>query len=179
MSNEELFAATAIKTWTTVISRLEKMVSSLSGEALQSEVAPGRNRVYYILGHLTVHHDLLLPMLGIGERLHPELDAFFISNPDRSLPDKYAGAELRQMFTEVNAKVTRGIQAMSPADLLKRHAAVSEEDFAREPLRNRLAVFEIRTSHAMYHAGQIRLVELVRASYGDVPFERKTEGKAG
>jgi len=66
------------------------------------------------------------------------------------------------------------METMSPADLLKRHGLVSEEDFAKEPLRNRLALFEIRATHAMYHAGQIRLVDIVRERYGAVPFERKT-----
>jgi hypothetical protein len=180
MPNEEIFAATAIKTWTTVNSRVEKMLSSLSDEELQIQIAPGRNRVYYILGHLAAHHDLLLPLLGIGERLHPELDEFFIKNPDRTFPDKFTAAELRRMFTEVNATVTSGMGTMPPADLLKRHGLVSEEDFAKEPIRNRLALFEIRAAHAMYHAGQIRLVEIVRERYGNVPFERKgkTEGKA-
>ena len=158
MNNEELFAATTIKTWTTVTARLEKILSTLSDDDLQSEVAPGRNRVYYILGHLTAHHDRLLPMLGLGERLYPELDEVFITNPDRTFPDEQTGAELRKMFIEVNAKVTNAIQAMPTADLLKRHEAVTAEDFAKEPLRNRLAVFQIRTSHAMFHAGQIRLV---------------------
>jgi hypothetical protein len=74
------------------------------------------------------------------------------------------------MFTEVNATVTNGMEAMPPADLLKRHGLVSEKDFANEPLRNRLALFEIRAAHATYHAGQIRLVEIA--------CERKTEGKA-
>jgi len=158
VTNEELFAATAIKTWTTVTARLEKLLSSLSDDELQSEVSPGRNRVYYILGHLAAYHDRLLPMLGLGERLHPELDDLFIANPDRTFPDEIAAAELRKMFTEVNAKVTSAIEAMPPADLLQKHEAVSAEDFAKEPLRNRLAVFEIRTAHAMFHAGQIRLV---------------------
>ena len=173
MSPEEIYAATTLKTWTTVISRLDKMFASLRDDELQTEIAPGRNRVYYLLGHLTAHHDLLLPMLGIGERLHPELDETFIKNPDRASADRFAGDALRQMFAEVNAKITSGMAAMSPADWLQRHAAVSEKDFAMEPLRNRLAVFQIRTTHAMYHAGQIRLVEIVRERYGDVPFERK------
>lgn len=45
---------------------------------------------------------------------------------------------------------------MPAADLLQRHGLVSEEDSAEEPSRNRLALLEIRTAHAMYHAGQIR-----------------------
>jgi hypothetical protein len=158
VTHEELFATTAIKTWNTVTARLEKLLSSLSDDELQTEVSPGRNRVYYLLGHLTAYHDRLLPMLGLGERLYPELDDLFITNPDRTFKDELSASDLRQRFTKVNAAVTSAIEAMPPVDLLKRHDAVSEEDFAKEPLRNRLAVFEIRTAHAMFHAGQIRLV---------------------
>ncbi len=173
MTNEELFAATTVKTWATVLSRVDKMFSSLSDEELHARIAPGRNRVYYLLGHLNAHHDLLLPQLGIGARLHSELDETFISNPDGALPDAFAASDLRQMFAEVNTALSTGLQAMSAADLLKRHGLVSEEDHTKEPLRNRLALLEIRTAHAMYHAGQIRLVEDVRERYGSVPFERR------
>lgn len=98
MSNEEIFAATAIKTWTTVNSRIEKMLSSLSDEEFQFQIAPRRNRVYYILGHLAAHHDRLPPQLGIGERLHPGLDEFFITNPDRTFQDTFTAVERRQML---------------------------------------------------------------------------------
>lgn len=157
MTNEEIFAAIAIKTWNQVIGRLNQLLSSLRDEDFETEVAPGRNRVSYIVGHLAAHHDRLLPLLGLGERLHPELDEVFIVNPDRTFPDEFSAADLREAFTEVNTKLTDAITALSAADLLKRHESVSEEDFAKEPLRNRLAVFEQRTAHAMFHAGQIRL----------------------
>ena len=158
MTNEELFAATAIKTWNTIAARLEKILSTLKDEEFQLQVAPGRNRVYYIVGHLTAHHDRLLSMLALGERLYPELDELFITNPDRTFPDEVSAAELRKMFANVNAQVTSAIGALAPAALLQKHEAVSVEDFEKDPLRSRLAVLEIRTAHAMYHAGQIRLV---------------------
>lgn len=138
--------------------RVEKLVSSVSDDELQSEVAPGRNRVYYIVGHLAAHHDLMLAMLGLGQRLYPQLDELFITNPDRMLPDEISAGELRKMLSEVNAKITTGAEAIRPADLLLRHEAVSAEDFAKEPLRNGLSIFETRTAHAMFHAGQIRIV---------------------
>jgi len=47
--------------------------------------------------------------------------------------------------------------ALPPEEWLKKHNAVSDEDFAKEPLRNRLSVLETRTTHAGFHAGQIRL----------------------
>jgi hypothetical protein len=139
-----------------MISRLERTLSSLSDNELQLEVAPGRNRVYCILDHLAAFHYRLLPQLGVGERLHPELDNLFVVNPDRSFQDAFTGAELRRMFTEINAKATSEIQAMPPTDLLKRHESVSEQDFAKDPLRNRFAVLSSTTAHMMLHVGQLR-----------------------
>ena len=158
MTNEEIFAAVAIKTWNRAIGRLDQLLSSLTDDEFQTEVSPGRNRVYYVVGHLAATHDLMIPLLGLGERLCPELDDIFIANPDRTFPDKFSAAELRKALTEVNAKLTEAISALPAAELLKRHSSISVEEFANEPLRNRLAVLENRTAHATYHTGQIRLV---------------------
>lgn len=138
-------------------SRLERSLSSVSDDELQSEVAPGRNRVYYLLGHLTVFHDRLFHQLGLGERLYPELDDVFVTKPDRSVHDSFTGAELRQMFAEINARVTSGVQAMPPTDLLKRPESVSEQEFTKDPQRNRFAALSSATAHMMLHFGQIRL----------------------
>ena len=157
MSNEELFAATAINTWNTLASRLEKTLSTISDEELQLEVAPGRNRVYYLLGHLTAFHDRLFHQLGLGERLYPALEDSFVTKPDRSSKDSFDGAVLRRMFAEITAEVASGLHAMPPAQLLQKAESVSEQDFAAQPLRNRLAALINSTAHMMLHLGQIRL----------------------
>jgi hypothetical protein len=157
VTTEDIFAATAIKTWNLAIGRLNQLLSSLTDDEFHTEVSPGRNRVYYIVGHLTATHDRLFPLLDLGERLYPELDDIFIVNPDRTFPDEFSAADLRKAFAEVNAKLTAAISALPAANLLKRHTAVSVEEFANEPLRNCLAVVEQRTAHAMFHAGQLRL----------------------
>ena len=147
MTNEELFAKTTVNSWKLAIDRLDKTFSSLSDVELQTRVAPGRNRVFYLLGHLTAVHDRLFPMLGFGERLHPELDEDFLTNPDGKSPDRVSAADLRHAWSEVNQKLMAAFVAL-PAEWLKKHAAVSEEDFAKEPHRNRLAVLQCRTLHA-------------------------------
>ena len=159
MTNEKLFAGTAVAAWKLAISRLDQMTAALTDEQLQTEVAPGRNRVYYLIGHLAVVHDRLFPMLDFGPRLYPQLDDQFLTKPDRSVPDTLSPADLRKALTDVNAKLTAGIEALPAADWLKKHASVSEEDFAKDPLRNRLAVLQSRTAHVAFHAGQIRLIQ--------------------
>jgi hypothetical protein len=160
MAAEELFIQTVLNSWNQVMGQLDKSLASFSDEDLQREVAPGRNRVYYLLGHLAAVHDRLLPLLRLGDRLHPELDETFLANPDRTSPkDGFEAAALRNAWSEVNAKLLAGIEKLSPEEWLERHEAVSPEDFAKEPHRNRLAVLLSRTQHAAGHEGQIRLAK--------------------
>ncbi|HEY4045432.1 MAG TPA: DinB family protein [Acidobacteriaceae bacterium] len=159
MISEEILASTALNSWKLVIGRIDQAVVSFTDEQLQRQVAPGKNRVWYLVGHLTATHDRMFPMLGLGERLYPELDQTFLNNPDRSLPDSVSPSALKRMWTEVNSKLTAGFEALTPQEWLQKHSAVSEEEFAKDPLRNRLAVLISRTNHASYHAGQAILVQ--------------------
>ena len=74
MTNEEILGVTVLNSWKLVINRFNKTLSELSDEHLQRQVAPGRNRVFYLLGHLTAMHDRMFPLLRLGDRLHPEFD---------------------------------------------------------------------------------------------------------
>src|SRR5262245_31939247 len=105
MTTEEIFARTTINSWNLGVDRLDHMFSCLIDEELQTEVAPGRNRVIYLLGHLTAVHDRMLPLLGFGERLHPELDEDFISKPDREAADRTSVGDLRRAWSEVNERL--------------------------------------------------------------------------
>ena len=49
--------------WRKQIAAANKIFDNLSDEELLHEVAPGRNRGVYLLGHLTSVHDLMLPLL--------------------------------------------------------------------------------------------------------------------
>ncbi len=157
MTTEEIFAATAVKLWNQVLGRVNDAVAALTEEQMQRRVAPNRNRVMYIVGHLIAVNDYLFPMLGLGERLYPELDEVYLKNPDGKLPDPLSADDLKKAWFEVHSKLTAGIEAMPPLHWLERHSLVSEEDFAKEPLRNRLAVLSSRTTHVSFHAGQLVL----------------------
>lgn len=157
MTNEELFLAVALNGWKGNIERAGKMFSGLSEEELLKEVAPGKNRLIYLWGHLTATHDAMLPLLGFGRRLHPEFDVAFISNPDKTQAGIPSVELVRKAWIEVNARLFEGFASLSAADWLKKHAAVAEEDFVKEPLRNRLAILLSRTNHLAYHLGQTAL----------------------
>jgi hypothetical protein len=158
MTHEELLINTAINSWKIVIGRFNDGVLPLSEEQLQKQVAPGRNRLLYLLGHLTAVNDRMFSALGIGERLHPELDEVYIANPDRKLPDPPLPAkDLKKAWSEVNTKLTAAFEKLTPEEWLQRHTTVSEEDFAKDRLRNRLAILLSRTSHIGFHSGQVVL----------------------
>jgi len=152
---DELVMTTIVASWKQVVGRLDERFNQLDGEQLQRPIAPNKNRLFYLLGHLTAVHDRMLPMLGIGERLHPELDEAYITNPDRALADPLSASDLKKAWAQVNAAVTSAVEKFSAEDWLKKHTAVSEEDFSKNPTRNRLAVFLSRTNHASFHTGQI------------------------
>ncbi|WP_446744782.1 DinB family protein [Silvibacterium acidisoli] len=151
---EQTFIDLAVTSWSGVTGRLDKFFAGHDEEQLLKQVAPGRNRLFYLLGHLTAIHDRMLPLLFLGERLHPELDECYIANPDRTLPDPLTAAELKQAWTDVNAALLAGITKFSTQDWLARHSAVSEEDFAADPTRNRFTLLLNRTNHASFHLGQ-------------------------
>jgi uncharacterized damage-inducible protein DinB len=159
MTNEEILGVTVLNSWKLAINRFGKTLSELSDEQFQQQVASGRNRVFYLLGHLTATHDRMFPLLGIGERLHPELDDAYITNADKLIADPLSAIELRRAWAEVNDKLTRAFEAFTLEDWLQKHTAVSDEDFAKDPGRNRLAVVLSRTNHASYHLGQAALAK--------------------
>ena len=84
MTSHKLSVQVAINSWRLVVERANKIFSSLTEDELLKEVTPGRNRLIYLWGHLTAIHDAMFPILGLGERLHPELDAIFVSSPDKT-----------------------------------------------------------------------------------------------
>ena len=118
------------------------------------EIAPGKNRLLYLWGHLTAIHDAMLPLLGMGERLHPEFDVTFVSNPDKSQAATPSHEQVRQAWNVVNAELSKGFEEMSWSDWIQRHSAVSEEDFAKDASCNRFSILLSRTNHLSYHLGQ-------------------------
>jgi hypothetical protein len=154
MTVEQSVVATAVHAWSTEIERLDKFFSPLTDEQLQKAIAPGKNRVIYLWGHLIAVHDRMLPLLGIGPRLHPELDAPFLTEADGSVEPSLSAAELKRLWDEVHGRLQTAFNTFTPAEWADRHTSVSAEDFAADPLRNRLAVLLSRTTHASYHRGQ-------------------------
>jgi hypothetical protein len=151
----EQITAMVFHAWTSQTKAITGFFTKYSDAAYGQEVAPGRNRAIYLLGHLLASNDGLLPLLGFGERLFPHLEAIFITGPDRSVADLPSLAELRDHWATVNGALAAHFSELSPAQWLERHTRVSAEDFALDPKRNRLTVLLSRTTHMSYHLGQL------------------------
>jgi hypothetical protein len=99
MENQGSYVALGLKVWNAQIERADKLFGGLSSEQLLRQIAPGKNRLIYLWGHLTATHDAMLPLMGLGERLHLEFDVAFISNPDRSQAAIPSHEQVRQWTT--------------------------------------------------------------------------------
>src|SRR6202047_3728431 len=107
MGNEGSYAALGLKVWKAQIERADKLFGGLSSEEVLREIAPGRNRLLYLWGHLTAVHDAMLPLLSLGERLHPEFDAAFVANPDKSRADIPSHEQVHRAWNVVNAELRK------------------------------------------------------------------------
>src|SRR5271163_380307 len=103
--SEQALVAAAVNSWKLNIERANKLFSPLSEEQLQKEVAPGKNRLVYLWGHLTAVHDRMLPLLEVGPRLHPEFDELFLSNPDKAIPHLPPAEQIKKSWEEVNSQL--------------------------------------------------------------------------
>jgi hypothetical protein len=159
ITQEELTCKMIKTAWAAQNTNFNKLLDSLTDEQLSKEIAPGKNTGVYLLGHLVAVSDAMLPLLGFGERLFPELETIFIRNPDKSGLKKPSVVELKSNLAAVNAKLAKHIEETPPAEWLERHTAVSEEDFAKEPHRNKLNIIISRTGHMAYHLGQLTLLK--------------------
>jgi hypothetical protein len=157
MTPEESIVATALQAWTINVDRAAKLFSGQSERQLLQEVAPGRNRLIYLWGHLLAVHDAIAPLMGLGDRLHPELDAIFVTEADKKAAALPSAAELKAHWDEVHARLLAGFKGFTASDWAQKHTAMSAEDFKANPLRNRLAVLLSRTNHLSYHLGQAAL----------------------
>jgi hypothetical protein len=159
MNKEQLFVKMALSAWETHIGRASELLNSLSDEQLLNEIAPNRNSGIYLIGHLIAIHDAMNDILGLGKRSHLELDEAFVQNPDHSGFDMPAVSVLKKYWNDVHQKLGDALKQLSPDEWFKRHTHMTEEDFAKEPHRNKLNVLINRTNHLAYHLGQLRLLK--------------------
>ena len=145
--------------WDTQLKRTDDLFKELPDKNLLDEVAPGRNRGVYLLGHLTGVHDRMLPILGLGNQIYPELYKTFVENSDRAIAEIPAVKDLRHYWKEVNSNLSEQFNKLMPEEWFQKHNSVTEEDFAKEPHRNKLNLIINRTNHLASHLGQLTFLQ--------------------
>lgn len=154
-----LFIKMVLDAWYLQIKRTHDLLESLTDEQLGQEISPGRNTGVYLLGHLTGVHDKMLPLLGIGEPSYPELYEMFVADKlDLSKPTP-STQDLRLYWKKVNQSLAENFSKINHDEWFQRHMVISEEDFQKEPHRNKLNLVLNRTNHLEYHRGQMILLK--------------------
>jgi hypothetical protein len=143
--------------WNSYNKRIQKILDTISDEAYHKPIVAGGNSPSWILGHLIEDDDAILELLGIRTRLHPELKAIYHHERGKNQEGHLNKEELSKTWQEILAHLDTAFKSWKESDWLSRHTAVSEEDFKKEPHRNRLNVMLTRLTHKASHLGQIAL----------------------
>ena len=153
-----LFIKMVLGAWDIRVAQLDKLFDELPDEQLQKEIAPGKNTGVYILGHLTAISNRMIPLLGLGNELHPGLFKTFVDTPEKEIVTQPSVKELRKAWSDINSELKNLFARVQPDEWFEKHSSISDEDFAKEPHRNKLNVVITRTCHLDYHAGQLVLL---------------------
>ncbi|MEO7977997.1 DinB family protein [Flavobacterium sp.] len=159
MTTTSTFVKMVFDRWNATLNNFDTLLNDLSDETLQKEVAPGKNRGIYLLGHLIAVHDDMLKLLNMGEKLYPELYEPFLNSPDKTTTQIPSIADLRIFWNSQCAILKQKCDSLQADEWFKKHTAVNAEDFAKEPHRNKLNIIITRTTHLTYHTGQLRLLK--------------------
>ena len=159
MNADQKLVDAGLRAWKFNADRIAQFFEGLSDDQLEQEVAPGRNRLIYLWGHLAAANDGLFPLLRIGPKLHPELDTLFLSSPDRAAPSLPSVLEIKQASRDIHDSLWTTFSKWSASEWLEKNSAVSDADFVNEPHRNRYSGLLSRTAHMAFHYGQMVLVK--------------------
>ena len=155
----QLLVNMTLTSWAAQNKYLNNLLSTFSDEQFSREVAPGKNTGTYLIGHLIAVSDAMLPLLGFGNKHFPELENIFIKNPDKSGLEKPGIPEFKEHLKAVNAALDKHFNSLNVEEWFEPHTAVSTDDFAKEPHRNKLNVVISRTNHMANHIGQLLLLK--------------------
>jgi uncharacterized damage-inducible protein DinB len=145
--------------WDQYNRRMLKTLESIPNENFTTPITPDSNSPSWILGHLADTDDALLELFGISKRLYPELNKIYHHERDTNQQGHLSKDELIIRWKAVVAELDKHFKQWNEGDWLSRHMAVSAEDFAKEPHRNKLNVMLSRVSHKASHLGQLALIK--------------------
>ncbi len=159
MTHDQTMLKMVFDRWYGSLKNWDALLTAFTDEQLQKEIAPGKNRGIYLLGHLIAVHDDMLVLLDMGDKLYPELHEPFLASPDKAIASIPSAKELRAYWTKQCEVLKQKMGSLQPEEWFEKHTAVSAEDFSKEPHRNKLNIIITRTTHLAYHTGQLVLLK--------------------
>ena len=154
---KDFFIRMALKSWNIQVAGATKFFDSVDDASLKREVAPGKNTILYLLGHLIAVNDGMISLFGLGERQYADLDEAFVTNPDKSGFEMPDAATLKAAWKKSNETLSAYFEKMNADDWFARHNSMTDQDLINDPGRNKLSVLLNRTNHLSYHLGQLML----------------------
>ncbi len=136
---------------------MQKMIDAISEQNFNTPITANGNSPSWLFGHLADTDDKLLELFGIGKRMFPELETIYHHERGSNQKGHLSKEELTTKWNAISAELDRAFKSWSENDWMSRHTAVSEEDFKKEPHRNRLNVMLGRVSHKASHLGQVSM----------------------
>ena len=143
--------------WNVYTNRMQKVFDTISDENFNKPIIANGNSPSWLLGHLTEADDALLELFGIGKRLHPELKTIYHHERGTNQSGHLTKSELMSKWKSISTELDKAFKSWSESEWMSRHTAVSEEDFKKEPHRNKLNVMLSRVGHRASHLGQIAM----------------------
>ncbi len=143
--------------WDTYNRRMQQVLETISDEDFHKPVVVGGNSPSWLLGHLVDTDDALFELFGIRKRMYPDLAKIYHHERGTNQSGHLIKQELSFQWNAIVEELNRVIKSYSEKDWLSRHTVVSEEDFMKEPHRNKLNVMLTRVTHKASHLGQIAL----------------------
>lgn len=144
--------------WNTYNTRMQKVFDTITEDNYNKPIVPGGNTPSWLLGHLADTDDKLLELFGIGDRLFPELSKIYHHERGQNQSGHLTKSELQSQWKAITTKLDKAFNNWSEAEWHSRHSAVNEEDFKKEPHRNKLNVMLSRVAHKASHLGQIAML---------------------
>jgi uncharacterized damage-inducible protein DinB len=145
--------------WNTYNTRMQKAMDAIADENFHKSIVAGGNTPSWLFGHLVDTDDALLELFGIRKRLYPDLKSIYHHERGTNQEGHLSRTELVKRWNEISAELDKAFKSWNEAQWLDRHTAVLEEDFKKEPHRNKLNVMLSRVEHKASHLGQIAMLK--------------------
>jgi uncharacterized damage-inducible protein DinB len=149
----------ALLQWAQYNKRMEKVITSTPDTLFHQPIVGGGNSPSWILGHLVDTDDALLELLGAGKRMFPELGNIYHHERGKNQQNHLSKEELLNSWKLILAEFDKAFTSWDEKEWMSKHTAVSAEDFAKEPHRNKLNVLLTRVTHKASHLGQIAMLK--------------------